>query len=108
MLSGTNKDSINLERVKKSATRIILKEEYNTYEDALKSLEIKSLYEKSLVLCEKFAENTTEHVKLKSMFSKKQPTTNMEIRNQEEYETNMSNTEGYKNSSIPFIQRLLC
>ena len=103
----TNEDSNNLERIQKSATRIILKEEYNTYEDALTTLNITSLYERRLVLCVKFAKNTTEHKKLKSMFPKNENNAAMQTRDKEEYKTNMANTERYKNSSIPFMQRIL-
>ena len=95
--SLTNVDSNNLERFQNWATRILLlKEEYNTYEDALKTLEIKSLYERRLVLCERIAKNTTEYDKLKLMFPKKETETNMEIRNTEQYEINLANTKTQK------------
>ena len=45
---------IDLERVQKSAVKIILKEHYSDYESALLKLDLQSLYERREILCYKF------------------------------------------------------
>ena len=54
-LSKTNVTDI--ERVQKSALKVILKDEYCDYEHALKVLDLESLYERRSRLCLKFAKS---------------------------------------------------
>ena len=51
----TEENSQDLERIQKSALRIILQESYTNYENALNFLEIESLYERREALCLTFA-----------------------------------------------------
>jgi hypothetical protein len=105
--SLTEEDSTNLERVQKSALKIILKEDYQEYGLSLQTLNIQSLYERRIFLCETFAKNTSNHEKFKDFFPQNENKTTTETRKPEKYKVNMAFTERYRKSSIPFMQRLL-
>ena len=105
--SLTQEDSSNLERVQKSAVKIILNEEYEDYETSLQKLNLQSLYERRITLCENFALHSTKHERLKSMFPKNENKPSSDTRNPEYFKVNMALTEKYKPSSIPYMQRLL-
>ena len=105
--SLTQEDSNNLERVQKSAIKVILNHEYEEYDHGLQKLNLQSLYERRITLCENFALQTTKHEKLHTMFPKNENTSHSKIRNPEQFKVNMALTERYKNSSIPYMQRLL-
>ena len=66
--SITQKCEDNLERVQKSAIRIILGEKYFNYESALKTLKLQSLKERRNALCLKFAQKTLLVPNLKEIF----------------------------------------
>ena len=105
--SLTVDDSNNLERVQKSSLKIILQEEYEDYESSLHKVNIQSLYERRITLCENFARNTAKHEKLHKLFPKNPNNPSATTRNPEPYQVNMAFTERYKTSSIPYMQRLL-
>ena len=50
--SLTQENAYDLERVQKNALKIILKENFITYEDALQKLKLQSLQERRDMLCE--------------------------------------------------------
>ena len=105
--SLTAEDSTNLERVQKSALKIILQEDYDDYDNSLQRLNLQTLYERRTTLCETFARNTANHDKLGDLFPKNIENPLIHTRKHEEYKVNMAFTERYKNSAIPFMQRLL-
>ena len=53
-------NEIDLERVQKSALKLILKEKYHNYITALLSLNIESLYDRREQLCLKFAKKKSQ------------------------------------------------
>ena len=79
--SLTKKNSDDLERVQKSAIRIILGKPYESYSQTLKELVIMRLSERREIICLKFAKNSLrldnfkrlfpEHVKLHDMKTRK-------------------------------------
>ena len=48
-------NEIDLERVQKSALKVILKDKYGDYKSALRKLNIESLFDRRELLCLKFA-----------------------------------------------------
>ena len=102
-----NEDSDNLERVQKSAIKIILHEDYTDYTDGLFRLNIEILSEQRNTLCKNFAKETIKHEKLTNMFPKNEIIPDMETRTHETIKVNMAFTERYKSSAIPQMQRLL-
>ena len=105
--SLTQEDSNNLERVQKSAVKVILNDEFEEYELGLQNLNLQTLHDRRITLCGNFALQSTTHERLFSMFPKNEKEINSEIRNPEHFKVNMALTERYKNSSIPYMQRLL-
>ena len=100
-------DSGNLERVQKSALRIILQEKYTSYESALNLLELESLAERREILCMQFAKKCTTNPKMKHLFqpnNKKHP---MNTRFEELYEVDHANTGRLQNSPVLYMQNLL-
>ena len=105
--SLTQKCKNKLERVQKSALRVILGPRYTDYSDALKQLNLQTLDERRRHLCFKFAKKCLMVEKFKKMFPLNVKSHNMSKRNNERYRVNRSLTERHKLSAIPYMQRLL-
>ena len=97
----TQDDSADLERVQKSALRIMLQEEYTTYEEALETLMLAKLSDRREKLCLKFAQNCVKNELTADLFPLNQ-------KNQrEKYRVKFAHTDRLKNSAVPYLQRLL-
>ena len=105
--SLTDENSQDLKRVQKSALKIILQENYKSYELALEALDLESLKEIREHICLQFAKKCLGHEKIRSMFQTNNKTHQMETRFAENYEVNHANTERLKNSPVIYMQRLL-
>ena len=104
-LSGRNINS--LERVQKSALKVILGKKYTSYKNALKELNIDSLHDRRESLCLKFAKKCLKVNKLRKMFPRKVTMHEMSKRSFEYFRVNKSLTNRYLNSAIPQMQRML-
>ena len=105
--SITQKCEKNLERVQKSALRIILGGNYISYDNALKVLKLQSLKERRDTLCLKFANKCLEVPKLQKMFPRNLKYHGMDKRNPEGFQVQRGLTERMRRSAIPYMQRLL-
>jgi hypothetical protein len=94
-----------IERVQKVAMRIILKEEYDCYENALEECSLQTLSERRDQLCLSFAKNCTKNERTKDIFSLKTQLVN--TRNPEKYEVTKAKTNRLAMSAIPSMQRQL-
>jgi hypothetical protein len=103
----TEENAQDLERIQKSALRIILQESYSTYENALNFLEIETLYDRREALCLSFAKKCLTNEKMKEFFQPNKKIHPMKTRFEEEFEINQANTERLRNSPIIYMQRLL-
>ena len=103
----SQKNRNQLERVQKSALRVILGKRYTSYKDALKLLNIESLEDRRSSLCLKFAKNCLKVDKLRKMFPKSSTLHEMKKRKAESFIVNRTLTERYLNSAIPQMQRML-
>ena len=97
----------DLERVQKSAVRIILGKEFTDYETALDKVDLEKLEVRRENLSLKFAQKCLKNAKTEDMFPVRNKIHTMGVRNQEKYEVKHANTERLKNSAIPYMQRLL-
>ena len=104
-LSAENKN--DLERVQKSAMKIILGEKYKGYKRALNDLGIETLDERRESLCLKFAKRCTINEKATNMFPLNSKKHLMNTRNIERYKVEQANTERFKTSPIIYMQNLL-
>ena len=92
-----------LERVQKSALRIIMGSKYTNYSDALEKLNLQTLDERRQLLCLKFAKKCLETEKLRKMFPLSSKKHHMEKRGNEKYLVKKSFTERHKWSALPYI-----
>ena len=103
--SGLTLENItDLERVQKTACKVILQESYSSYSEALDLLKMESLYDRRQKLCLKFAQKSTKTRQVKDIF----PSTLLgTARSREQYHVTMAKTGRLKDSAVPFMQRLL-
>ena len=105
MLTQDNRD--DLERVQKSALKIILQDRYETYRKALAQLQIETLENRREELCLNFAQKCSKNEKMRKMFPLSSKTHNMNMRDQEKYQVQFAHTDRLKDSPVTYMQRLL-
>ena len=96
-----------LERMQKSFAKLILKERYKNYENALIILNLETLENRRKKLCRKFANNGIMNNTLKDLFPLNKKKHKMNNRHQEKYKVDFANTNRLKKSSVIAMQRLL-
>ena len=101
------KERNDLERVQKSALRVILGEKYISYENALNVVRMDSLEMRRQNICLKFAKQCIRNEKLRNIFPRNYSSHSMEKRSGEKFVVKKALTERYKRSAIPNMQRLL-
>ena len=95
----------DIERIQKSAMKVIFKDNYPGYERSLKIRKLESLQDRRERLSLNFAKKCLNHEKFSDMFPKNKSTIRSRVK--EKYHVNMAFTERYKHSAIPFLQRKL-
>lgn len=103
----TTKNRRDLERVQKSAVRVILGRKYNTYKEGLKKLNLDDLNERRRKICLNFAKNCLRNEKVKDIFPLKKSNHKMKKRKEKVYKVKNIKTERYKRSAIPYMTNLL-
>ena len=104
--SITLKQRAMLERLQKCAFRVILKNSYESYENALKVMNMETLDARREKLCMRFAKSCLRHDRMNSMFPMK-TSHSMIKRKTNKFIVNKAITERYKKSAIPYMQRML-
>ena len=104
--SLTFENMTDIERVQKNALKIILKDNYISYDHALSEVGLESLVERRDNLCLKFAKACLKNSNVKDMFPIND-TINQDVRDREKYKVTFAHTGRLKDSAIPYIQRLL-
>ena len=102
----TQENIEDLERIQKSALRIILKEDYSTYDQALEFTMLAKLSDRREKLCLKFAKNCAKNELTRDLF-KLNPNGGAVSRNREKYLVTMANTDRLRDSAVPYLHRLL-
>ena len=105
--SLTEEDKANLERVQKSALKIMMRGKYISYEQALADLGILSLDERRENLCLNFARKCLKNDKSKHMFPMNEKEHEMKTRNHEIYKVQHANTGRLQKSPLIYMQKLL-
>ena len=103
----TLENNEDLERIQKCALKIILKEDYKTYENALKLLDLEKLCERRKNLCLKFAKKCIKHPKMKDLFPLRKKKHEMITRNQEIFQIKDAHTKRLQDSPVIYMQKLL-
>ena len=96
-----------LERLKKTALKIILGNKYISYEQALQKLDLEHLDDRRKSLCLNFAKKCCKNRKTSNMFPKNERKHIMDTRNPEQFKVQHANTDRLLKSSIIYIQYLL-
>ena len=105
--SLTKENEEDLERVQKSALKIILGRKYLNYSQALKDTNLQSLKIRREELCLKFARKCLKSEKTKHMFPVRNSEHEMKKRDEEKFFVQHAKTERLRKSALPFMQRLL-
>ena len=105
--SLTQKNIKDLERVQKSAVRIIIGKSYESYTETLKELDMKRLSERRDLICLKFAKTSLRLDNFKKIFPMQKNIHDMETRQNERYHVVRSYGKRYAVSAIPSMQKLL-
>ena len=105
--SLTEKNKNDLERVQKSAFKIILGDRYKSYKKSLIELDLATLEERRESLCLNFALKAIGNEKTKHMFPLKNLKNKIQTRNFEMFEVQKANTDRLRNFAMIYMQRLL-
>ena len=70
-------------------------------------LNLDTLCERRRKQCLKFAKDCLKHEQMKKMFPINEKNSQIETRHKETYKVNKANTERYRQSAVPYFQRLL-
>ena len=93
--------------MQKNACRNILKEKYLNYELSLLSLKLDTLFIRREKLLYSFGKKCLTLEQSKGLFPKNNKSHIMNTRIPEEYQVTKTNTERFKNSTVPYIQRMM-
>ena len=104
-LTQENRD--DLERTQKGFAKLLLGGKYQDYSSALLKLDLMTLSERRIDLIAKFAKSSIDNKKLDKFFILRKSNHLMPLRKPEKYRVTKTNTERFRSSSIPFMQRLL-
>ena len=99
--------SNKLENIQKACLRVILDVMYVDYDSALEMCGLNSLHTRREHRSLLFAIKCTKHKTNKSMFSLNPSKDTHLVRKREKFMVNVSRTESYKKSTIPYLQRKL-
>ena len=102
----TQAERMDIERVQKAALHIVLGQEYISYKNALKHLNLDSLEKRREKLCLKFGEKAEKHSKFKNWFKLNKPNVNTR-QDQTKYCEMIANKDRYKKSPISYLTTLL-
>ena len=80
---------------------------YVSYTAALEMCGLQTLAERRQRICLDFALKCVENPKMERIFPFKQKTKAPDLRQKEKFKVNFVSTTAYKNSAVPYCQRLL-
>ena len=105
--SITKEEQTDIERVQKVCLKIILRDSYESYSQALEQTELQTLAERREKLCLNFARNCLKNEKTKHIFPLNPSSHQMPKREKEKYHVQHYKTDRLGKSAIPYLQRLL-
>ena len=97
----------DLERTQKTFVKLILEEDYETYQKALKLLHLETLEARRKTLSLSFIKRSLADGKLRDLFPVRKKHHTMQTRKQEKYKVTHAHTDRFKNSPIITLQKLL-
>ena len=94
-----------IERVQKSALRIILGKKYNSYDDALETLHVEKLEDRRVQLCKSFGSKASNSEKYSGWFWS--PDARPDTRSKPNFSSVWTRTTRFKKSPLPYLTELL-
>ena len=105
--SSLNLDNIqDIERIQKTALRVIFGEDYQDYQSALRQSGLETLHSRRESRCLNFALKCVKHPLNYRLFPQHQTPVN-DLRQTEKFVVNFAKTSTYQKSTIPYCQKLL-
>ena len=104
--SLTQQESDKLEKIQKTCIKIIMGDLYQDYPSALELCGLQTLYEQREKRCLDFPLKCIKHPKNQRIFQKNAGY-NHHVRASELFTFNFASTSTYRDSAVPFCQRLL-
>ena len=98
--SPTQENGEDLERTQKTFAKLVLKEKYKNYENALNLLDLDSLEERRKKMCLKFAKNGIKNKTLNDLFPINEKMHQMKTRENNKFKVNFANTDKLKKCYI--------
>ena len=105
--SLTLEETEKIERIQKTCLKVILGDMYIGYSAALEMCGLQTLAERRKRRCLDFALKCSKHPKMEKLFPLNQEKSTYYLRQTERYKVNFASTSVYKNSAVPYCQRLL-
>ena len=105
--SLTQELELKIERIQKAAVRVIMGNNYTTYDEGLQRLKLDKLSERRRKICLTFAKKSLKLKQFSKLFPLNDNEHNMKKRNGNRYVIKQHLTERYKISTIPYLQRIL-
>lgn len=102
----TEEEKQDIERIQKCAIKVILQEKYTNYKEGLDILNLEELSDRRENTCLKFALSCSRNPRTSSWFPLSMPNEH-NVRKHEMYLVTPANTERFRLSTIPYLQRLL-
>ena len=103
----TQENRETLERTQKTFAKLLLKNNYKSYEQSLQTLDLPALDARQNQLTLQFAKKCIQNGKMAHLFPLKGKKHDYLLRNNQKYKIQFANTERLQKSQILFMQRLL-
>ena len=103
--SLTVEQSYDIERVQRTALKVVLGTEYDGYENALKICDLENLHDRREKRCLTFGLRSLKHPKHKHMFPYN--ISDQKTRKPGTFKVNFARTSTYQKSAVPYIQNML-
>ena len=105
--SLTQEQSQKLERIQKTCLKVILGEQYEDYKTALDICGLETLSDRRGKRCLDFALKCLKHPRNSRLFPQNENQNTHDVRIHEQFKVNFATTSTYRDSAIPYCQRLL-
>ena len=103
----TQDQSYDIERVQRTALKVILGDEYIDYESSLMECGLETLHSRRQKRCLTFGLRSLKHSKHKAMFPVSNQSDGTKVRLKNKFHVNFAHKTRYQKSSIPYIQNML-
>ena len=105
--SITQAQSYDIDRVQRTALKVIIGQSYTDYASALKRVGLDTLFDRREKRCLTFGLNYLKHPKHKRMFPLGETSEDVNLRVRNKFKVNFARTSTYQKSAIPYIQNML-